>query len=200
MTKNKMSFNDHVAAWFRERAGEYYYYGEASPQIVESFAEASGSGLRRDPDRAIRGLCSKGVLEKHPTKKGFYRWANTDQFKSTSSFSLFMQEEIIAKNGLLCKLCSSDLQPDEACVAPIVDFSKGGQPILSNGQVLCKRDYILLLLTRDPKGAKKALEEIFKILHEEKSGIENVRFALMEQIIKFMEDRGYTLAEIVKFK
>lgn len=201
MPKKDNNFKEHIIKWFRDRQDEYFYYGDASPEIVESFAKETGD-FRRDPDRAIRSLHKKGILERHPSKKGYYRWANTDNIPTTrKAFSLYLQEDVIAKRGLVCQLCKLELQPYEAQVAPILDFSNGGKVEVSNGQVLCERDYLLLALARDPNGAKKMFEQVLKTLYDENSGVEQIRYSFFSHISKFIEsEAGTTLADVMKKK
>ena len=91
----------------------------------------------RDPDRAIRKLHEKGLLQK--IKKGVYRYdPGHAEERELEDFTLAQKAQIFKRDGYRCAVCGFGKKEGvELHIDHIHPRSKGGKSVLANGQILC---------------------------------------------------------------
>ena len=132
----KLTQKELILGYYKKYPLREIKHEEVVPWAMEEWYRITKSPFR-DPDRAIRSLHQEGHLVK--LERGLYKYDPNDvMLRDLEDFSATDKEKILKKYNYKCVICGRGKNEGIAlAVDHIKPKDKGGQAILSNGQVLC---------------------------------------------------------------
>ena len=181
--RNKITQRKFTKNWFQENGSSFVDNRVSCPELEAGWFALTGKQFR-DPEKMLRSLFAEGFLERHQAKVGSYRLNKSTTAKNLAAeFSLKIRQEALDSHGLVCKVCSEQLDVDQAYVLPRIPFSQGGQPELKNAQVLCVRHALLAHMMADNKNARRIFDDILEKLKSDSGTSATTKYKFLEAIL-----------------
>lgn len=139
---NNIAQKDIIIEFFKKNPNRDIKHPEIVDWVTDEYKKRTGKVLR-DPDRAIRQLHQRGILQK--IGKGVYRYdPDFIKFRELEDFSPEMKKKIFERDDYKCVICGFGIKNGvEIHADHIVPKDLGGKAILENGQTLCgKHNYL----------------------------------------------------------
>jgi len=134
--KKQISQADLILDFFRKNPKRNIKHPEVVDWVTKEWKNRTGD-VFRDPDRQIRLLSQKGLLQK--ISKGVYRY-DPDFIgnRMLKDFTPSQKAEILARDGYRCVICGrGEADGIELQVDHIKAKDLGGEATIENGQTLC---------------------------------------------------------------
>ncbi|HAJ98653.1 MAG TPA: HNH endonuclease [Bacteroidales bacterium] len=134
--KKQISQSDLILDFFRENPKRNIKHPEVVDWVTKEWKNRTGD-VFRDPDRQIRLLSQKGLLQK--ISKGVYRY-DPDFIgnRMLKDFTPSQKAKILARDGYRCVICGrGEADGIELQVDHIKAKDLGGEATIENGQTLC---------------------------------------------------------------
>lgn len=184
MIKDKsQSQRDLLIEFFRKNPKRNISHPEVVDWVTEEYKKRYGK-IFRDPDRGIRQLHQKGLLQK--MGKGIYRYdSDFIQNRELEDFTSALKRKIFERDGYKCVVCGRGLKEGvELQVDHIKPKDLGGKATLENGQTLCGQHNFLKKNLKQTETGKKLFIRLYELAKKEQNN-ELVRFT--SEILEIFE-------------
>lgn len=184
MIKDKsQSQRDLLIEFFRKNPKRNISHPEVVDWVTEEYKKRYGK-IFRDPDRGIRQLHQKGLLQK--MGKGIYRYdSDFIQNRELEDFTSALKRKIFERDGYKCVVCGRGLKEGvELQVDHIKPKDLGGKATLENGQTLCGQHNFLKKNLKQTETGKKLFIRLYELAKKEQNS-ELVRFT--SEILEIFE-------------
>lgn len=131
-----------IMEFFKNNPNRDIKHPEVVDYVTDKYEKMTGKKFR-DPDRTIRKLFQKGILQK--IEKGTYRYdPNMVKVRELEDFTAAQKKEILKRDSYKCVVCGKGKKEGvELHVDHVKPKDKGGKATIENGQVLCgEHNYI----------------------------------------------------------
>ncbi len=134
--------------------------------VNSTYFERTGK-IFRDPDRGIRTLYQKGLLQK--IAKGVYKYdPEYAQNKRQEDFTIVQKNEILKRDGYKCVICGAGrVNGAELHVDHIKPKDMGGLATIENGQILCSQHNFLKKNFKQTETGKKMFIRLYELAKKE---------------------------------
>ncbi|MCY3594196.1 MAG: HNH endonuclease [Bacteroidetes bacterium] len=152
-----------VLKFFEDNPNRNIETAEVVDQVTSEHLRITGRPFR-DPDRVIRSLYSRGILQK--IRNGCYRYdpSYASQSIPEELFTQSQKEEILRRGEYRCAMCGiTESEGAQLHVDHMVPRSRGGDASIDNGQVLCSRHNNLKKNYGQTETCKRMYQALYQI-------------------------------------